>query len=162
MACDGTQISSSTPPMSNGSCLRRPAIEDPLASLFKSWAERQFVDTKLFRWHCLRHDDNLLPSEGAQIRSAFPAVDSSTSFPMLSVSPVATTERRKQRAVIATRLVADSDRVFCLRSTYVISCCDSNTVFKRVPAHVQNLLVKVDLVCISLLPHSLSSRAPSS
>jgi hypothetical protein len=53
-------------------------------------------------------------------------------------------------------------------STYVVSSCDRNTVLEWMPAHVENLLVEVDLVGIGLFPHALtlpnrpSSRATGS
>jgi len=49
--------------------------------------------------------------------------------------------------------------------TYVVSSGNSDTVLKGVPAHMQYLLVEIDLICIRLLPHSgplSSSRRTSS
>src|ERR1700712_3689004 len=38
--------------------------------------------------------------------------------------------------------------------TYIVGCSNSNAIFERMPAHVQNLLVEINLICIGLLSHS--------
>jgi len=45
----------------------------------------------------------------------------------------------------------------CGKYEEVVGRRNGYAVFKRMPAHVQNLLVEVNLICISLLAHPLSS-----
>jgi len=49
-------------------------------------------------------------------------------------------------------------------SAYIVGRSNRDTILKRMPAHVQNLLVKVDLVGVGLLAHprALSGRCRAS
>ena len=44
--------------------------------------------------------------------------------------------------------------------TYVVRRGDSNAILERVPAHMQNLLVEIDLIGVRLLAHPLPLSGP--
>jgi hypothetical protein len=53
------------------------------------------------------------------------------------------------------RVSWESRAITCM-TTYIIGRRNSNAVLERMPAHVQNLFVEVDLVRVRLLPHTLA------
>jgi hypothetical protein len=60
---------------------------------------------------------------------------------------------RRRRAGSSVRKAGQRNQAI---DTHVVGRSDCDAVFKWMPAHMQNLLVEVDLVCVRLLAHSLS------
>src|SRR5690606_5076242 len=67
-------------------------------------------------------------------------------------SELFSTELRKQKAVSKVSMVLNMTTISI---SYIIRSRNGDRVFKGMPAHVQNLLVKVNRICIGLLPHSV-------